>query len=83
MSSNPPVQGTVLKIPNFDFRQFRGNLVVRWEYQPGSTLFVVWSQDRTREGELGNFSFRDGLRDLFQEHAFNVFLLKFTYRFST
>ena len=69
--------------PDFDFRQFRGNVVVRWEYQPGSTLFVVWSQDRTREGELGNFSFRDGLRDLFQEHAFNVFLVKFTYRFST
>lgn len=31
----------------FDFRQFRSNAVLRWEYRPGSTLFLVWSQGRT------------------------------------
>ena len=33
--------------PDFSFRQFRSNLVLRWEYRPGSSLYVVWSQGRT------------------------------------
>ena len=33
-------------IGGFNFKQFRSNVVVRWEYRPGSTLFVVWSQGR-------------------------------------
>ena len=39
--------------PNFDFRQFRSNLVARWEYKPGSSLYVVWSQDRTDQAVFG------------------------------
>src|SRR5256884_1276502 len=30
----------------FNFKQFRSNVVFRWEYRPGSTLFLVWSQGR-------------------------------------
>ena len=33
--------------PDFSFRQFRSNLVARWEWKPGSSLYVVWSQGRT------------------------------------
>ena len=33
--------------PDFSFRQFRSNLVARWECKPGSSLYVVWSQGRT------------------------------------
>jgi hypothetical protein len=33
--------------PDFNFRQMRGNAVLRWEYRPGSTLFIVWNQART------------------------------------
>ncbi len=42
-------EGTLLSFgnPDFSFMQFRSNLVFRWEYQPGSTLYVVWSYDRT------------------------------------
>jgi hypothetical protein len=36
--------------PNFDVRSLRSNLVVRWEWQPGSTLFLVWQQNRESEG---------------------------------
>ena len=68
--------------PNFDLTEFRSNLVVRWEYRPGSTLFVVWSQDRSTNGELGSFAFTDGLNELFRQHSTNVFLVKFNYRFS-
>ncbi len=67
--------------PNFNFQEFRSNLVIRWEYSPGSTLFVVWSQERGGEGVPGEFALRDDLRGLFREHPHNVFLVKFSYRF--
>jgi len=67
--------------PDFNFLQFRMNLVVRWEYIPGSTLYLVWSQGRTRSSSLGDFSFREGIRDLFSVHPHNVFLVKFSYCF--
>ncbi|MGH7598240.1 MAG: DUF5916 domain-containing protein [bacterium] len=68
--------------PDFNFRQFRSNLVVRWEYIPGSTLFVVWSQGRTGGESNGEFSFRDDLRDLFRVFPDNVFLVKLNRWFS-
>ena len=40
-------QGFEFEDPNFKFLQFRSNLVIRWEYRPGSTLYLVWSQGRT------------------------------------
>lgn len=33
--------------PDFNFKQMRGNAILRWEYTPGSTLYLVWSQSRT------------------------------------
>lgn len=36
--------------PDFDFRSLRSNLVIRWEWQPGSTLFLVWQQNREQDG---------------------------------
>jgi hypothetical protein len=43
--------GAAFALPNqdFDVRSFRSNAVLRWEWRPGSTLFVVWQQDRGRE----------------------------------
>ncbi|MFQ5632901.1 MAG: DUF5916 domain-containing protein, partial [bacterium] len=68
--------------PNFNFRQFRSNLIVRWEYIPGSTVFLVWSQSRTGFTEDGNFSFRNDLDELFDVYPNNVFLLKISRWFS-
>jgi hypothetical protein len=68
--------------PNFNFLQFRSNLVLRWEYLPGSTLYLVWSQGRTGFEPNGDFSFANDLRNLFSIKPHNVFLVKFTYRFS-
>lgn len=68
--------------PDFNFRQFRSNLVVRWEYLPGSTVFLVWSQGRTSSDINGNFNYGNDLGDLFSTVPRNVFLLKFSYLFS-
>ncbi len=68
--------------PNFSFVEFRSNMVLRWEFVPGSTFFFVWSQQRNDTNENGNFDFGGGFDQLFQSHPTNVFLLKFSYRFS-
>jgi hypothetical protein len=67
--------------PDFNFVQFRSNLVARWEYIPGSELFLVWSQ-----GIEGGASSRESLTDAFNSQVLdqqirNTFLVKWTYRF--
>lgn len=68
--------------PDFDFRQLRSNLVIRWEYTPGSTLYVVWSQDRTGDEATGGLALGEGLRELYRIAPYNVFLVKLSYRFA-
>jgi hypothetical protein len=67
--------------PNFNYGQFRSNMVMRWEYIPGSTFFLVWTQER-------NGAFYDEGGPVHQRYNFdfpqkphNIFLVKFTYRF--
>jgi hypothetical protein len=66
--------------PDFDFRQFRSNLVARWEFKPGTSVYVVWSQERTGDSVLGKplTSSLDALR---QVPATNVLLVKLSYWF--
>jgi hypothetical protein len=63
-----------------DAKQFNSNVVMRWEYRPGSTLFVVWTQGRNDFQPLaGPEGIRGDLRDLFRLRADNTFLVKFSY----
>jgi hypothetical protein len=48
--------------PDFRMRSFRANLVVRWEFRPGSTLYVVWQQDRHESLAPGGLQAGDALR---------------------
>jgi hypothetical protein len=64
----------------FNFQQFRSNVVFRWEYRPGSTLFLVWSQGREGSSSIeGTNTFRGDLGDLFGRRADDVFLVKVSY----
>jgi len=65
--------------PDFHFLQFRSNLVYRWEYRPGSVLYLVWSQGRTVHDAGGSFRFGDYLGDLFRSVPQNDFLIKVSY----
>jgi hypothetical protein len=65
--------------PDFNFKQIRSNAVLRWEYRPGSALFVVWSQDRTAAADYGSFALGRDLQDLFRERGRNVLLIKLSY----
>lgn len=67
--------------PDFHFLQLRSNLVYRWEYKPGSVLYLVWSQGRTLREEDGSFRFGDYVRELAHAELRNDFLFKVSYAF--
>ncbi len=66
--------------PDFNVKVFLSNMVVRWEYQPGSTLYLVWSQTRNSSVSDGSFSFSRDVNRLFKEKPDNIFLVKLSYR---
>lgn len=67
--------------PDFSFVQFRSNLVIRWEYIPGSEIFLVWSQDVSRSGDPTEGLLSSLGDNIFGQKPQNIFLLKATYRF--
>ena len=67
--------------PDFSFVQFRSNLVVRWEYIPGSEVFLVWSQGITGSGNVSEDLFRNLDNQILGQEKENTFLIKATYRF--
>ncbi len=67
--------------PNFNFKQFQSNLVIRWEFTPGSIMYLVWSQNKTNYDGLGTFDFNQDMDQLFSTIPTNVFMIKLSYRF--
>jgi hypothetical protein len=64
----------------FNFKEFQSNVVFRWEYRPGSTLFLVWNEGR--QGSVptqGTHDFTGDVRDLMRLHPANTFLVKLSY----
>ena len=68
--------------PNFNVFDFNSNLVIRWEYRPGSVLYLVWSQKRNEYLSEGIFKFWDDTETLFMDtYPQDVILIKLSYRF--
>lgn len=70
-------------LPDFNFIQFRSNLVLRWEYVAGSEFFLVWSQGIIPNafGDLDTPLVTSLLDNVFDQQPHNIFLVKFSYRF--
>ncbi len=86
VNENPPDRTIDYSFNKTDFnvQEFLSNLVVRWEYNPGSSVYLVWSQTRSNSNSTGNLDLFDDLGDLFNRSdnkPHNVFLIKFSYRF--
>jgi hypothetical protein len=64
---------------NFNVRSLVGNVVLRWEYRPGSTIFLVWQRRQGEEVSAGNFDFGRDIAALFNAPAENVFMIKVNY----
>jgi len=67
--------------PDFSFVQFRSNLVVRWEYIPGSEIFLIWSQGVTGFGDPMDSLGSNLDAQILNQKMDNTFLIKATYRF--
>ncbi|HUF90582.1 MAG TPA: DUF5916 domain-containing protein [Gemmatimonadota bacterium] len=65
--------------PDFDVLSFRSNLVMRWEWRPGSTFFLVWQQNRSAADDEGRFVRAGDLYDTLGADGENVLAVKFTY----
>jgi hypothetical protein len=66
--------------PDFNYKSFNMNLILRWEYMPGSTIFLVWTQARDRyDREFGDFDFNRDFSDIFGTPQTNTFLIKANY----
>ncbi|MFT5142986.1 MAG: hypothetical protein ACI84D_001606 [Thalassolituus oleivorans] len=66
---------------NFNVRSLIGNAVLRWEYRPGSTLFLVWQRQQSDRVAVGDFDFRRDAEALLNADAYNVLILKLNYWF--
>jgi hypothetical protein len=67
--------------PDFNVQEFLSNLVIRWEYNPGSSVYLVWSQTRSGSNPSGIMDPSVNMDKLFNVKPHNVFLIKFSYRF--
>lgn len=65
--------------PDFTVASLRGNAILRWEFSPGSALFLVWTQDRTIQNAEGDFRPRHAFNTLFDAPGRNVLLVKMSY----
>lgn len=67
---------------DFNRRSLRGNAVLRWEWRPGSTLFLVWQQARSDYADSHDLRLSRDARAMFAAPADNVFVLKVSYWFN-
>ncbi len=65
--------------PDFSFREFRSNLVARWEYRPGSTIYLVWENNQRSRDNVYYSSLSENLGDLFGGAPTNVFMVKMSF----
>jgi hypothetical protein len=68
--------------PDFNFRDFNSNLVLRWEFQPGSLMYLVWQQSRSEFLSRASSNLGDDLGGLFGVEPYNVFMIKVNKWFS-
>jgi hypothetical protein len=64
---------------DFNVRSLVGNAVLRWEYRPGSTVFLVWQRQQRGRADVGDFDFGRDFAALWDVPADNVFMLKVNY----
>ncbi len=70
---------TIATNPDFNSKSLRGNVVMRWEYKPGSTLFFVWYLSQADFSRPGDFSAMRDLGSAFGANATHIFMVKASY----
>jgi len=68
--------------PDIKRQEFNSNLVGRWEFRPGSTLYLVWTNTRFEESNQLDQSIWKSFGNIWKVQSQNVFMVKFSYWFS-
>ena len=76
---NGPAAPINVANPNFSIVSLRGNAVLRWEYLPGSTVYLVWTQNRFDDANADSFQFARSFDRLSIIKPDNIFMLKIAY----
>ncbi|HEV2148623.1 MAG TPA: DUF5916 domain-containing protein [Longimicrobiaceae bacterium] len=79
VASERSAQAFSFRNPDLNVRSLRGNAVLRWEYRPGSTLFLVWQQQRAGSEPFGDFDFGRDANAIFRQRPDNIFVIKASY----
>jgi hypothetical protein len=80
--SNGPRIDYSINDPDFNFHEFRSNLVAKWEYRLGSFIYLVWSSERSGTTNASTASIGDSYKQLRSVFPNNIFLIKLNYWFS-
>ncbi len=67
--------------PSFNFKSLRANAIFRWQFRPGSTLFVVWTEQRQDSSRPGEFHLGQDIRSMFDARPDDVVLVKISWWF--
>jgi hypothetical protein len=67
--------------PDFNFKSLRLNAIFRWEWKPGSTMYIVWTEQREDSAHPGEFAFRRDFSTTFDAPADDVLMFKVAYWF--
>lgn len=82
MLQNPNGSNYTIQNPDFNYQEFRSNLVGRWEFRPGSTLYLVWTNTRAAYSDQLDQSIWKSFGNILDVKSENVFMIKFSYWFS-
>lgn len=74
-----PAASFTLDNPDFTLHSLRGTAVLRWEYNPGSTIYFVWTQRRSGYDPVGAWDFGNAWSSMLGDRPSNVFQIKATY----
>jgi hypothetical protein len=79
--ADPGDGGRAFFVPDRDFnhRSLRGSAVLRWEYHPGSTLYLIWQHSRADVTQVGDFRLGRDVDALLSARADNMFAVKLSY----
>ena len=79
---NGPREDYSIENPDFNFHEFRSNLVARWEYRLGSFIYFVWSSERSGTTTDSHSSVGESYKQMKSIFPNNIFLIKLNYWFS-
>jgi hypothetical protein len=75
-----PIPSFSIHNPDFNYKSLRGTIVLKWEFSPGSSFYLVWTQNRQNYRNTGVFNFKNDFSDMLKATGDNIFLAKISYR---